>query len=85
METLPGWQQLPKAPLHFLESNQQALSPLPLLPGADEAAVAQHHGQGGAGAVDLANAVIRTCQKPADFKFTYPLDLSLKVGWLTSR
>lgn len=42
--------------------------------------MAQHHGQGGAGAVDLANAVIRTCQKPADFKFTYPLDLGLKVG-----
>jgi len=42
--------------------------------------VAQHHGLGGAGAVDLANAVIRTCQKPANFEFTYPLDLSLKVG-----
>ena len=54
--------------------------PCHLPPGADEAAVAQHHGLGGAGAVDLANAVIRTCTKPADFKFTYPLDLSLKVG-----
>ena len=49
--------------------------------GADEAAVATHHGQGGAGAVELAQAVMRTCQKPVAFKFTYPLDLPLKVGW----
>ncbi len=38
-----------------------------------------HHALGGAGAVNLANAVIEACQKPSDFKFLYPLDLSIKV------
>lgn len=52
----------------------------PTAPGADDAAVSQHHGLGGAGAVDLANAVIAACQRPAAFKFTYGLDLTLKVG-----
>lgn len=52
-----------------------------LAAGAADAAVAQHHGQGGAGAVDLANAVIAACASgAADFKFTYPLDIPLKVG-----
>lgn len=50
-----------------------------LAAGADDAQVAQHHGKGGAGAVDLAQAVMRACQKPSDFKFTYSLDLSLRV------
>jgi formyltetrahydrofolate synthetase len=42
--------------------------------------VAQHHGRGGAGAVELAEAVIAACQRPAAFKFLYPLEAPLKVG-----
>lgn len=42
----------------------------------------QHHGLGGAGAVELAKAVIAACDQPSDFKFLYPLDLSIKVGVL---
>lgn len=50
-----------------------------LAAGAEGAVVAQHHGQGGAGAVDLAKAVIAACEKPASFKFLYPLDIPLKA------
>ena len=41
---------------------------------------ARHHALGGAGAVDLARAVIAACQQPIDFKFLYPLDLSIKAS-----
>lgn len=47
--------------------------------GASEAAVCNHHAQGGLGAIDLANAVIRACQTPPQFKFLYPLDIPIKV------
>ncbi|KAL4441199.1 hypothetical protein ABPG77_011436 [Micractinium sp. CCAP 211/92] len=50
-----------------------------LAAGAEGAVVAQHHGQGGAGAVDLAKAVIAACEKPASFKFLYELDIPLKA------
>ncbi|KAL4452211.1 hypothetical protein ABPG75_007873 [Micractinium tetrahymenae] len=49
-----------------------------LAAGAEDAVVAQHHGLGGAGAVDLARAVIAACEKPASFGFLYPLDIPLK-------
>ena len=34
--------------------------------------------QGGAGAVDLAHAVVEACEQPKDFKFLYPLDASIE-------
>ncbi|GAB4818996.1 hypothetical protein N2152v2_006042 [Parachlorella kessleri] len=46
--------------------------------GADAAVESTHHALGGAGAVNLAKAVIEACEKPTDFKFLYPLDLSIK-------
>ena len=33
---------------------------------------------GGSGAVDLANAVVGATQAPSDFKFLYPLDMSIE-------
>ena len=47
-------------------------------PGVADAVVADHFSQGGAGAIELAEAVVRASEKPADFKFLYPLDVPLK-------
>jgi methylenetetrahydrofolate dehydrogenase (NADP+)/methenyltetrahydrofolate cyclohydrolase/formyltetrahydrofolate synthetase len=46
--------------------------------GAYDAVVAEHWAKGGAGAVDLAEAVAKACLQPSDFKFLYPLSLSLE-------
>ena len=46
--------------------------------GAEDAAVCRHWMEGGAGAVKLAEAVIKACEKPTNFKFLYPLELSIK-------
>jgi formyltetrahydrofolate synthetase len=46
--------------------------------GAEDAVVARHWMEGGAGAVKLADAVIKAAEKPTNFKFLYPLDLSIK-------
>jgi formyltetrahydrofolate synthetase len=46
--------------------------------GAEDAVVCTHWMHGGAGAVKLAEAVIKAAQKPTNFKFLYPLDLSIK-------
>jgi len=46
--------------------------------GAEDAVVARHWMEGGSGAVKLAEAVIKAAEKPTNFKFLYPLDLSIK-------
>jgi methylenetetrahydrofolate dehydrogenase (NADP+)/methenyltetrahydrofolate cyclohydrolase/formyltetrahydrofolate synthetase len=46
--------------------------------GAETAAMSDHWTNGGDGAVELAEAVVAACEKPSDFKFLYPLDLSIK-------
>ncbi|MCH8093848.1 MAG: formate--tetrahydrofolate ligase, partial [Chloroflexi bacterium] len=46
--------------------------------GAVEAVVTQHWAQGGAGAVELAEAVRRTAEKPTNFDYLYPLDASIR-------
>ncbi len=46
--------------------------------GAEDAVMSNHWAEGGAGAVELGKAVIAACQKPSDFKFLYPLDISIK-------
>ncbi len=49
-----------------------------LAAGAEDSVVATHWMDGGAGAVELAKAVIEAAEKPSDFQFLYPLDLSIK-------
>lgn len=49
-----------------------------LAAGADAAVVSNHWAQGGAGAVNLAKAVIATCERPSNFKFLYDLDSSIE-------
>jgi formyltetrahydrofolate synthetase len=46
--------------------------------GAESAVMTDHWAQGGAGAVELAQAVVAACDKPGDFHFLYPLDMSIK-------
>lgn len=46
--------------------------------GALDAVVSTHWMDGGAGAVALAEAVIKAAEKPSDFKFLYPLEWSIK-------
>ncbi len=46
--------------------------------GAETAVMTDHWTNGGDGAVDLAHAVVAACEKPSDFKFLYPLDMSIK-------
>ncbi|MHB8778143.1 MAG: formate--tetrahydrofolate ligase [Anaerolineales bacterium] len=46
--------------------------------GAMDAVVSRHWMEGGKGAVDLAKAVVAACEKPTNFKFLYPLNVSVK-------
>jgi formyltetrahydrofolate synthetase len=46
--------------------------------GAVDAVMSNHWAQGGAGAVELGKAVIAACEKPSNFQFLYPLDISIK-------
>jgi formyltetrahydrofolate synthetase len=46
--------------------------------GAEDAVMADHWAEGGAGALALAKAVMAACEKPADFKFLYPLEWDIK-------
>ncbi|MBA4379385.1 MAG: formate--tetrahydrofolate ligase [Anaerolinea sp.] len=46
--------------------------------GAMDAVVCTHWLEGGKGAVALAEAVVKAAEKPTNFKFLYPLELSIK-------
>ena len=46
--------------------------------GAMDAVVSTHWMDGGAGAEELAKAVVRAAEKPTQFRFLYPLELSIK-------
>jgi len=46
--------------------------------GAEAAVVSNHWEEGGAGAVELARAVMAAAEKPSTFKFLYPLEASIK-------
>jgi methylenetetrahydrofolate dehydrogenase (NADP+)/methenyltetrahydrofolate cyclohydrolase/formyltetrahydrofolate synthetase len=46
--------------------------------GAMDAVVSTHWMDGGAGAIKLAEAVVKAAGKPSQFKFLYPLELSIK-------
>jgi methylenetetrahydrofolate dehydrogenase (NADP+)/methenyltetrahydrofolate cyclohydrolase/formyltetrahydrofolate synthetase len=46
--------------------------------GAEDAVVARHWMEGGKGATKLAEAVVKAAEKPTQFEFLYPLELSIK-------
>lgn len=45
---------------------------------AEDCVITNHWEEGGAGAVALAQAVVKAAEKPADFQFLYPLDQPIK-------
>lgn len=47
-------------------------------PGVTDAVASDHFTHGGEGAIELAKAVMKACEEPSNFKFLYPLDMSLK-------
>jgi len=46
--------------------------------GAEDALPSEHWAKGGAGARELAEAVVRAAEKPNTFQFLYPLDIPIK-------
>lgn len=46
--------------------------------GAQDAVVSSHWADGGKGSVRLARAVVKACALPANFRFLYPLDITIK-------
>jgi formyltetrahydrofolate synthetase len=46
--------------------------------GAEDAVMSNHWEEGGEGAVELGKAVMQAAEKPSDFKFLYPLDITIK-------
>ncbi|MCQ4574164.1 MAG: formate--tetrahydrofolate ligase [Candidatus Brocadiales bacterium] len=46
--------------------------------GAEDAVESNHWAEGGAGAEELAKAVVAAAEKPSNFKFLYPLDASIE-------
>ena len=66
--------------LHSAEE-LEAVRTASLEAGATAAVVTKHHALGGAGAVELAEAVVKACSRPKpDFKFLYDVDLPIKVS-----
>ena len=49
-----------------------------LAAGAMDAVVSRHWMEGGKGAIALAEAVVKACEKPSNFQFLYPLDQPIK-------
>ena len=50
--------------------------------GAFDAVICNHWAKGGAGAVDLANAVEKATEQPSNFKYLYDLNVSKSVSFL---
>jgi len=46
--------------------------------GAEDAVMTDHWAEGGAGATDLAEAVMAACEKESNFRFLYDLDMSIE-------
>ena len=51
---------------------------LAIASGAEDAVMSNHWAEGGKGSVELGKAVIAACEKPSNFEFLYPLDISIK-------
>ncbi|OZJ03838.1 C-1-tetrahydrofolate synthase, cytoplasmic [Bifiguratus adelaidae] len=60
------------------QAEMDVIKKLALEAGAFDAVACEHWAKGGAGAVDLGNAVIKACDQPKDFKLLYDLNLSIE-------
>lgn len=56
----------------------EAIKEEALTAGADDCVTTEVWAKGSAGGEELANAVVKACEKPNNFKFLYPLDASIK-------
>ena len=46
--------------------------------GAEDAVMSNHWAEGGAGAAELGKAVVAACERPSQFKFLYPLEMTIR-------
>jgi formate--tetrahydrofolate ligase len=60
------------------EEEIAVIKEMALAAGADDCVISEVWAKGSAGGEELANAVVRACDKPSDFKFLYPLEASIK-------
>jgi formate--tetrahydrofolate ligase len=60
------------------EEEIAAIKEMAVAAGADDCVISEVWAKGSAGGEELANAVVRACDKPSDFKFLYPLEASIK-------
>ena len=60
------------------DAEVQLVRKLAMAAGADASEASDHWAEGGAGAADLARAVVAACEKPHNFHFLYPLEMSIK-------
>jgi len=60
------------------EAEWQVVHDAALEAGAFDAVVAQHWADGGEGAADLAEAVVRATEEPSDFRFLYDVGIPIK-------
>lgn len=56
----------------------EAIKGMAVAAGADDCVISEVWAKGSAGGEELANAVVRACDKPSDFKFLYPLEATIK-------
>ncbi|HAZ11052.1 MAG: formate--tetrahydrofolate ligase [Omnitrophica bacterium GWA2_41_15] len=64
--------------LYDTDKEIAAIKEIAIKAGAEDAVLSEVWEKGGEGGVDLAKAVIKMCEKKSDFKFLYPLDISIK-------
>lgn len=63
---------------HDTEREVEVVRQAALEAGAEGAYPCEHWAKGGEGALELAEAVLKACEKPSEFNFLYPLDWPLK-------
>jgi len=63
---------------HDTDKEIEAVRKKALDAGAEDVAISDVWAKGGEGGMDLAKAVIKAAEKPSNFKFLYPLDISIK-------
>jgi formyltetrahydrofolate synthetase len=63
---------------HDTDAEVELVRKMAMEAGAENAVMSNHWAEGGAGSIELAKAVMAACEKPTDFKFLYPLDISIK-------
>ncbi|MDD5659361.1 MAG: formate--tetrahydrofolate ligase [Actinomycetota bacterium] len=56
----------------------EAIKEIAISSGADDCVISEVWAKGSAGGEELADAVVKACEKPSNFKFLYPLEATIK-------